>query len=69
MKPGPITMFEFIYLFMLVHPATSADRIYHCWYRDKTLLEYRRPAKDKLKVIVKQVKTEFIEQGIIEGIL
>lgn len=54
-------MENLIYLFMLVHPATTADRIYNYWEKDKVLQEYPKPKKAELHAVVTRIKAEITQ--------
>jgi len=58
MKVPNTDMENLLYLFLLIHPATTAERIYSYWPKHKVLAEYPRPEKEELTKTVNLLKTE-----------
>ena len=50
------TMENLIYLYLLLHPATGAEKLFNYWYKDKVLADYERPEKEQLTKIVEAEK-------------
>jgi hypothetical protein len=51
-------MENLLYMFLLVHPASCAEKIFSYWNKNNTLREYPRPAKNELTKIVTTLKSE-----------
>lgn len=57
-------MENLVYLYVLMNPKTSSEKIYSFWERSKIFREYEKPEKTTLNAWVIEIKQELISKGI-----